>query len=482
MSAIRLQWTPPGPVAAAFMRSRAEMVGIMGPIGSGKTSAVVNKILKIASEQAPSPIDGVARTKWVAIRDTYRQLHKTTIPTWRQWVPLPGWSGGENDGPASHDIVFQVPGPRGMKRVELRVEFVALGDRSIEDVARGYEITGFWLNEADLVTRDAVTYLPGRLRYPSQVEGGPTWKGGLCDFNAPDTESWCFDLFVENRPEGWEFYRQPSGFSPQAENLHNLPAGYYETAAKGQSDWYVRRMIRNEFGYSRDGKPVYGEFSDALHISAEPLAPLRGVKLRLGFDQGLNPAAVIGQRDSFGQRRILDELCLENVGAERFSRELLALLGERYPGFDVDCGWADPAAGARAAQAREDEQTWRDVVAAKTGIAIRLAPTNGILARTEAVRQQLTRTLDGGRPAILVSSRCKVLRRGFNSLYRYKRVRSGSGETFHDEPEKNFEANVHDALQYLELGDTGYGGLMRRAEEQRARSMAPAITTWDPFG
>src|SRR5690606_4374202 len=131
----------------------------------------------------------------------------------------------------------------------------------------------------------------------------------------------------------WEFHRQPSGFSPQAENRENLPPGYYEAQAVGQPDWYVRRMIRNEFGYSRDGRPVYPEFSDARHVAAEALRPGPGLRLVIGADAGLTPAATIWQRLPNGQWRCLDELVAESgagMGAKRFGEALNRLLAEPH--------------------------------------------------------------------------------------------------------------------------------------------------------
>ena len=44
----------------------------------------------------------------------------------------------------------------------------------------------------------------------------------------------------------------------------------------GAAPDFVRKFIRNEFGFSRDGRPVYEEVHDTLHVSAEPLSRLPG--------------------------------------------------------------------------------------------------------------------------------------------------------------------------------------------------------------
>lgn len=61
--------------------------GIMGPIGSGKSVACVIEIISRALRQAPNQ-DGVRRTRWAVIRNTYPELTSTTIKTWMDWLPV----------------------------------------------------------------------------------------------------------------------------------------------------------------------------------------------------------------------------------------------------------------------------------------------------------------------------------------------------------------------------------------------------------
>ena len=127
-------------------------------------------------------------------------------------------------------------------------------------------------------------------------------------------------------------------------------------------------------------------------------------------------------------------------------------------------GWCDPAAGARVAT---DERSWVEVVSAVTGIAFRPAPSNALSLRLEAVRQPMARLIDG-RPGLLVSPTCKVLRRGFNSAYKFKRVFvGGSVVRYMDQPEKNEASHVQDALQYAMLGAGGYHDVRVRATPLR---------------
>lgn len=479
-----IRFEPPGPVAAGFMDSPARVKMIMGPEGSGKTSCCLLANVFMAVRQAPSPIDGVRRYKFAIIRDTYRQLEKTTIPSWNRWFPkdMGQWVGGSGGQPATHTVLIEID---GVGRVEVIAEFIGLGEHKVEDVMRGWEGTSAYLNEADLLTHDVLTYVYGRCRrYPPKSEGGVTdWMVTL-DMNAPDDDNWTYDKFIDCPAEGYAFFRQPSGFSPQAENLENLEDYYYTEKAKGQPEWYVRRYIRNEFGYSREGKPVYPEWSDSRHVAARELKPVKGIPLVLGLDAGLTPAAIINQHLPNGQWRTLDELVIgegESVGPRRFAAMLEQLLIERYDGFQ-GTAWADPST-EYGADAEGGEQTWLEIVAEvlkKLGITVKPAPTQEIIARHEAVRGPLGRMIDGETPGYVLSPRCRVVRKGFNSGYRYRRRRGSGGPEYDPKPEKNAFSHPHDGLQYALSGGGEHQAMTGRGRREHDRRRLPERAIMEP--
>ncbi|WP_448207280.1 hypothetical protein [Azospirillum sp. sgz302134] len=474
MSGLQLSFAPPGPVSAAFLADRSYVAGIMGPIGSAKTSTALMKVIAHAVEMPEHR--GTRYSRFVIIRDTYRRLGQTVLKSWHKRVPreFGKFNDGGTHAPSVHHLRFAL---QDRTTVDCEVIFAAVGDQDVEDFCRGFEITGGYVNEADRVAPELLVHLPGRCgRYPDNTMGGCPWRGIWLDFNAPDTESHLYRDFVEAPLPGYRLYVQPSGLSPQAENVGNLPPGYYETEARGKPDWWVRRFIRNEWGYSREGKPVYPEWIDQLHVAREPLEPVRGVQLVIGGDAGLTPAAAICQHMPTGQLRALDEVVYEG-GAVGFSEALMGRL--RLRGWDgmETVGICDPAAAARAST---DERTWMDVMRARTRFPWRVAPTNALGARLDAVRVPLTRLIDGA-PGLLLSPRCTVLRKGFNSGYAYKRIRSAGGETYTEEPAKNAFSHPHDALQYAALGGgAGYAALLGRDRTAQAARPAPP-SNYDPF-
>ncbi|HWK44909.1 MAG TPA: hypothetical protein VNT30_09320 [Stellaceae bacterium] len=477
-----LRWKPPGPVAARFMAATARLQVLNGPIGSGKTTTVLMKVIQIASRQAVSRHTGRRRVKVCVVRDTYRQLWKTTLPSWFKRVPrnVGTFTGAEN-APASHLVTFQL-GDGTM--VELQMDFIAIGENAVEDVLRGYEPTFFYLNEGDLLAREVYTYARGRTgRFPDMAECGPTWHGILMDCNAPEFGNWLYEDVFKATPEGVALFRQPSGLAIDAENLDNLPPGYYADQVANQPEWYVRRMIMNEPGYSRAGKPIYPEYSDLRHVSGYELRPVLGMPLGIGLDAGLSPAAALGQRMANGQWRITDELVAEQgTGPTRFGEMLGRLLHERYEGIRTIRGWADPSA-AYGADKQAGEKSWIEIVSSVAGIPISPAPTNALIPRLDAVRRPLTRLIDG-EPGFLLSPRCTVLREGFNAGYRYRKLHGPGNDRYTDEPDKNEYSHPHDGLQYL-VSAGGEDIEIRGRNERRFQLSRDAQRThehdWDPF-
>jgi hypothetical protein len=278
-----------------------------------------------------------------------------------------------------------------------------------------------------------------------------------------------------------DLFKQPSGFSPHAENTENLPPGYYENQKSGQPDWYIARMLENKPGYSRAGKPIYPEFHDELHVSRATIKPVMGIGLRIGLDAGLSPAAAITQRMPSGQRRILAELVSEpGTGPKRFGRNLVQLLQERFPGFRDIKGYADPSA-AYGNDKDDGELSWIEIVSAETGIEILAAPTNALIPRLEAVRMPLTMMIDGA-PALLLDPSCVMLREGFNSGYRFRKLPGTDIERYSEEPDKTAHSHPHDALQYVCSAEGGDLEIRDRKEQHfRAVQGQPHVHEWDPF-
>ena len=463
-----IDYSPDGATLSRFLRSDAFSRVLVGPFGSGKTTASAVEIFRRAIQQAPGP-DKVRRTRWMVVRNTYPQLRSTTIPSWRAWFDERfgrfNWTP-----PITHHMILPLD---DATIADCQVSFISLDGPGAEAALKGSELTGLWLNEVGEISRAVVMFGAGRVgRYPSQKAGGCTWSGIIADSNPWDVDHWLHGLY-EAPPAGWEFFKQPGGLvmvdgewqpNPKAENLRHLPADYYTRQAAGQREDWVKIFLGGEFGFVQDGRPVFPEYVDSVHCVSEPIPPNPDFDLIVGLDAGLEPAAVVLQRDGQGRWIALAELVATELGAVRFGEALSAMLSSWFPGYTSILGWADPAAGARS---QVDERAVIDVLKETTNVDFRLAPSNEIGLRLEAVRGALGRLIDG-RPGFVISPACKELRKALAGGYHFRRVQVVGQERYEDRPRKNKFSHVADALQYALLG----GGEGRAVMRKQARSMA----------
>lgn len=439
MSALtNIEYHVPGAIAAAFLQSDAFVCGIRGPIGSGKSTACVMKLLRHVRRQSVGA-DGRRHARYAVIRNTYPELKTTTIKTWTQWIPqsLGRW---RDQGPPSHHILAP--------DLDLEVLFIAL-DRP-DDIAKllSLELTGAWINEAREVPKAVLDALTGRVgRYPAVRNGGCVEPQIWMDTNSPDVDHWWYRLAEEETPDEFAFYAQPGGLKPGAENLANLPNGYYERASAGKDEDWIAVYIRSDYGFVCEGKPVYPEYRDAVHCREFEIS--RSLPLWIGLDFGLTPAAVFGQRTAMGAWRWHSELVCEDMGAWRFGELLRGTFAERYPGISIAGITGDPSGDARQ-PGDTDERSVFQILAA-CGIQALQARTNDPVLRREAVAYALNRMVDGT-PGLLIHPQCRMLRKAMAGAYSYRRVQISGEERFRDKPDKNMYSHVAEAAQYLMLG------------------------------
>lgn len=453
------------PTINAFAQSNAFIRGLMGPFGGGKSSGCVMEIARRGIEQTPGP-DGVRRSRFAVVRNSYRQLEDSTIKTFLQWFPPYTYGDWK---PSAHSYTIRAltaaPGEPG---AEIEVLFRALDRPDQIGNLLSTEYTGAWFNEGRDIPWAVWEAMMGRVgRYPAVRDGGCKWFGIFGDTNPPDTDSEWYKFFEEkDHTEDiealnaaidrlglkiphyttgtyYKCFKQPSGLGPNAENIANLPPLYYEKQRVGKTDDWVKVYLHGEYGFTVDGKPVFPEYSDTMHCPEDPrLHPktIDGAVMLRSYDFGLTPACVFSQLTPNCRWNVVDEIVATDMGFDEFSDTVLEHSARHYRGLAFeDVG--DPAGQQRA---QTDTKTCFQIAHAK-GINMMAAPQTEQL-RLESMRKPL-RTLRDGRPQFTLHPRCVRLRKALLGGYHFRRMQV-SGERFDVHPNKNAHSHVADACTY----------------------------------
>jgi len=438
-----VNYAPP-PTIADFIReyTPGELFfnWILGPVGSGKTTGIFFKLAYMASLQTPSPRDGIRRSRAVIVRNTMPQLRDTTITSWNYWFK-DGQAGTWKASTSSFLLKFG--------DVECEVLFRPLD--TPDDVARvlSLEVTFAVIDEFVQIDKSIIEALSARCgRYPPAIDGGATNWGMWGSSNPGNEDSWWYQKLEEpeNTPSNWGYFKQPSGFSPMAENLANLPgqARYYTSLADGKSDHWVKQFIEVEWGYSLDGTPVMKTFNSEYHVAKRPLLFNPMLPLVAGYDPGLGGSALLfGQMNHNGQLVVLSELVQDGYGTERLCKERIAPhLRLRYPELRELIITPDPAAAGRSSG---NEKSSVDVLRALKYVVKFPDMNNFLETRINAIEFFSTRITPAG-PALLIDPGCKVLIRSLTTGWRYKAKKDGETAP---EPEKNKYSHPADGFGYL---------------------------------
>jgi hypothetical protein len=423
------------PTIREFAASNARVRGLMGPFRSGKSSGCVVEIVRRALAQKPGP-DGIRRTRWLVVRNTYGQLTDTTIKTVHMWLP-PIHFGRHYE--TDHRYVV-----KGFEKTEFELLFRALDKPEHVANLLSLEVTGAWINEAREVPWAIVDAIQGRIgQWPSKMQGGATWEGLFMDTNPPDQDSDWYRFFEEKQHPEWfaKLFKQPSGLSAKAENIPNLTnPNYYKMLAEGKKPEWIKVYVHGEYGFVVDGKPVYEEYSDQLH--RREADPVLGRPIIRSYDWGLTPACCFSQLLPDGRWLVFDEMLSKNMGADQFLDDVNEHCQRSFRGNVQFEDYGDPAGQQRA---QTDKKTCFEIAATK-GINIEPSEQDPTL-RMESVRKPL-RTLTGGEPQFILHPRCKNIRKGFLGGYNLRRIQVAGPERYASRPDKGPLSHIMNALEY----------------------------------
>jgi len=459
---IQIQTKPQGKVLSNYRYSTARVQMIRGPLGSGKTMESCQKIFAFMCNQQPNE-EGIRPSRFVAIRNTFPDLANTTIKDWLELYRDLGHYTQGGVEPPHQNLEFELDDGT---IVNSEIIFLALDREDSVKKLRGTQVTGFWLNEAKELPKSIIDMADLRHgRYPSKAAGGIdcTWHGMIGDYNSPDEDHWIYKLSEITKPKGWEFFHQPGGLIREgekfkenldAENVHNLPEGYYVRGMEGKDFEWIKVNLANEYGFVMDGKPVYPEYVDSTHCLADVYEPDQSLPLTLGIDFGRTPACAIFQFvPVMGRWVAVDEFVTEDMSATSFAPELKRYLDREYPNFKFARGGGDPS-GMNRGQATDDVAF---SILRKHGInCVFPTNTNKPAVRRAAIIDPMKRLCMDGKPAFMISPKAKNLRKGLMGGFCYRRIQVAGDARYSDEPDKNQYSHICEAAEYA-LMDGGEG-------------------------
>ena len=459
---------------------------IVGPFGSAKTTGMFFKLCYLASLQEPSP-DGIRYSRAVVVRNTLPQLRDSTLVSWNYWFK----DGEAGEWQASKNNFVLRYGD-----VHCEVLFRPLDTPA--DVARvlGLEVSFALLDEFREIAKQIVEGLSGRLGRFKPPGGVGCTNWGMWGASNPGTEDlWWYDYLHSKRDmetgrrvgcvpirfptdapaqaafqaiEGWAadsdtitdvdgnithvnnawYYHQPSGFSPEAENVEHLPGkrSYYMNLAKGKSKEWVKQYIEAEWGFSASGQPVVASFKAERHVSKTQLRFNPYLPLVVGTDPGLGGSAFIFMQQTLGGRlNVLGELVQRGIGAERLINERLRpYLRARFPEARVIIA-LDPAAANRSSN---DEKMIKQTFARPPHNFNTWCETNNRLPlRLNAIDYFCNRLVEG-EPALQIDgAQCPVLIRALKGGWRFG-IDVKKDEIKGADPEKNDFSHPGDGFGY----------------------------------
>lgn len=513
-----------------FLRSRASIRILKGPFGSGKTVGCCTSPLMHALEQLPSP-DGIRRFKATVVRNTKPMLKTTTISSWEamypeakvgsrvtfgspmsqrivskpvgfEWVRPPKFEKEETEHGVTW-VCVDAGAYRGEPGLELRAEFLGLDDPKDVAMLLSQETSMFYFNELSEIRKQLFDVADLRHgRYPSWEQGGVpcTWSGMIADTNEPDDVHWLHEYEEQTRDDPQvRIWTQPPALldakaedpgsfrhgdayfrlNRKAENLPNLPAGYYTQRLRGKDTPWIRRYLQVRRVFLQDGRPCVPGFDQDTMVDTFPVLPDQ--PLLFGWDIGagtLHPACVMAQRHPMGPLLVHAEVNGDGVGLDNLVYMVHALgstlFPDHWPGLaDPESGalgWGDPSGGNKD---EIFEQVGFEFLRAR-GLPARECDTNDPRLRVEVI-QDATQKVFSGRPGIIVHRRCTNLVAGLGGRW-YYRTQQVSGETLHHQrPVKNIFSHPCDALGYLMLGAGGLRMLQGREAATQHRGKAYAV-------
>lgn len=464
-----------------FHKDRSMIKGMMGGFGSGKSTCCCANIPIFMYNTMPPMKDGVRRARGAIVRNTMGELESTTLKTWDSWFnndALGMYLGAKKPHVQKKpNLIYNHIYYDNKGRCELELFCIGLDLETSKSKLESNEFTFFYINEGQHVPHGVFTHAVGRLgRYPApdDVKEKDYYTFLMFDTNPPNTHHWMYEDFdSKNKIEGNKLFHQPPGLiktkegkwenNPHADNFKHLKTNYYYNMARanGFSGQYIKTTCNGEYGFSKDGKPMYPEYNDDLH-SKNVIDILPDEPVIISIDGGSTPAALIQQFSPAGQMLCLKEFTTDFSSARTLKENhVLPWVLKNLEGHDILI-ICDPS----MCKSNENIEVSAAEIWKHKRWDVELAKSNRLTPRTEAQKAFLNKMVgEPAQPGFLLSQTgCPVLREAMISKYHCIEVKGKNDGTTKDIPEKNHPySDIADCGQYGALEFMGDGLRIRES-------------------
>lgn len=316
------------PTQKRFIQSRAEAALFDGRKGEGKSSALVWSCFFHTKENPGA--------NSLFIRDTWENLRRTTLQEFFRWFP-PFVFGEWRAGDKEYIWDEKKTGLKG------KVMFMGVDDDASASKIASMPLAGVYIDEPSPAAGDAgVSEFVFDTCLAQLRQAGMNWYAMKLAQNNPDESHWTYRRFWDPGTQASDRVNLPPmqepgfmAFQPvEAENVKNLPKGYYERMARNWAHRpdLLRRFVDGKHGFQQVGNAVTPEWSDDLHLGW--LEPIEGMELQIGWDGGQTPTCVISQITPMGDWHILDAYVGDGCGMYELIGDIIKpLINRKYRGF-----------------------------------------------------------------------------------------------------------------------------------------------------
>jgi phage terminase large subunit len=411
---------------------RARFKGYSGPIGSGKSYALVYEALFL-SRMNPGLLGLVGAP-------TYRMLHDSTQRAFFEVLDAEG-------------IDYTFNKQQNHLRLPATGSEVIFRTMETPERLRGVNLAWFALDELTYTREDAWTRLLGRLRHPDarRLCGCAVWT--------PKGYDWVHHRFVEQQHSDYHLVQ-----ATPKENIHLAP-DFYDQLRQAYAERFYRQEALGEYLDVYGGNAYYA-FSEE-NIREMEYDP--GLGLCWALDFNVDPmCSVICQIEDYRQRpwhpsnpsaqvvRVLDEIILPDSNTEAAVREFIRRT-EELNGFPIPTSltiYGDASGNSRSTKSSTTDYQVIEAMLKREPFrtAMRQNTSNPAVRDRVNTMNNMMKTASGSRN-LFIHPRCRELLKDLRQV-KWHRDATGNptGALDKTDPQRT---HVSDALSYLVAQEWG---------------------------